>query len=346
MTARFVHMPEFASGDWLNIEHPLTKDDLRGRVVLVDFWDYTCINCIRSLPYVISWHDRYADLGLTVIGVHAPEFAFARTRQVVEAAIRQYQIKYPVLLDNDYQTWDRFANRAWPTHYVVDAEGYIRHKRQGEGHYQETEYAIQEALRQRDPSVTLPEVLPPLRPEDAPGAVCYRATPELYAGYQRGALGNREGYVANSPIVYQMPPSFERREGSFYAGGIWRSGPEYMAFAGRDGGQIALPYRAAGVNAVLSPSADLVEVLLNLRRDDAPPLVEIQLDGAPLPPLTAGADVIYDAQGRSLVYVDRPRLYELVRSPSFEKHELTLTFHATGLALYSFTFTSCVQSPG
>jgi len=343
MIPRTVRMPEFAPGEWLNIEHPLTKKDLLGRVVLVDFWDYTCINCLRSLPYVISWHERYADLGLTVIGVHAPEFAFARTRQAVEAAIQEYQIRYPVLLDNDYQTWDRFANRAWPTHYVVDSEGYIRHRRQGEGRYQETEYAIQEALRQRDPAVILPEVLPPLRPEDAPGAACYPATPELYAGYQRGALGNREGYAAGSPIVYQMPPSFERREGYFYAGGIWRSGPEHMAFAGQDGGQIIVPYRAAGVNVVLSPSADPVEVLLNLRPSESPPLVEVHLDGAPLSKLAAGADIVYDAQGRSLIYVERPRLYELVRCPGFEAHELALTFHATGLALYSFTFTSCVQ---
>lgn len=338
---RVVRMPEFAPGEWLNTDRPLTRQSLRGRVLLVDFWDYTCINCIRTLPYLTGWHDRYAGLGLTVIGIHAPEFRFARSRAQIEAAIQEAGIRYPVLLDNEYENWERFANRAWPTKYLVDAGGYIRYRRQGEGHYQETEQAIQTILRQRDPDVLLPDVMPPLRPEDAPGAVCYRPTPELYAGYERGALGNRSGYAAGNPVVYDLPLSPQRREPNFYAAGIWRAEREYLTFAGQNGGRIVLPYSAAGVNAVLSPSGDPVEVMLDLRPSDAPPVVEVRQDGAPLTALTAGADIAYTEDGISVVRVERPRLYGLVRNPAFESHELELTFRAGGLALYAFTFTTC-----
>ncbi len=338
---RVVRMPDFAPGAWLGVDQAPTRELLRGQVVLVDFWDYTCINCIRSLPYVTSWQRRYADRGLAVIGVHAPEFRFAQVRQQVEEAMRAYDIGFPVLLDNDYQTWDRFAVRAWPTKALIDAEGYVRYRVQGEGSYHETERAIQAALRLRDPDAALPdEPLPLLRPEDAPGAVCYRSTPELYAGYERGSLGNRSGYAVDNPVVYEMPA--ERPEPGFYADGIWRAGRESFAFAGQSGGQIALPYHAVGVNAVLSPTADPVEVALNLRPSEADPVVEVWQDGQPLTPLNAGDDILYDDGGLSYALVERPRMYELVRNPAHEAHELILVFRATGLALYAFTFTSCV----
>ncbi len=338
-----IRMPDFAPGDWLNTPQPLAKETLRGRVALIDFWDYTCINCVRTLPYLAAWHDRYAPLGLQIVGVHAPEFRFARTRSLVETAVEEYGIRYPVLLDNEFETWDRFASRAWPTKYLVDGEGYIRYRTQGEGAYAETERAIQAALRLLNPDVELPPVMPPLRPEDAPGAACHRTTPELYAGYERGSLGNAGGYAAGNPMVYALPLPPLRVEPYFYAAGIWRAEAESFSFAGQDGGRIVLPYRATGVNAVLSPSADPVEVALNLRRSDAPPIVEVRQDGAPLTPANAGADILYDDGGVSAVLVEQPGLVELVRNPGHEAHELELVFRAHGLALYSFTFTSCVK---
>ncbi len=338
-------MPEFGPGDWLNTGQPLSREALRGRVVLVDFWDYTCVNCIRTLPYLTSWHDRYADCGLTVIGVHAPEFRFARSRAHIEAALEEHGIRYPVLLDNDYRTWERFANRAWPGKHLIDHRGYIRYRRDGEGFYAETERAIQAALRLRDPSLTLPALLPPLREEDTPGAVCFRPTPELHAGYERGALGNREGYAPGSPLAYRLPLPAEQTEPYFYVGGIWQAEAESLTFAGQDGGRITLPYRAAGVNAVLSPSSDPVELLLNLRPSPALPVVEVRLDGRPLTPANAGEDIEYDDGGISIVLVTRPRLYRLVQEPVFGPHTLELIFHAHGLALYAFTFTSCA-APG
>lgn len=341
---RTVRMPDLAPGDWLNTQHPLSKEQLRGRVVVIDFWDYTCVNCIRTLPYLTEWHRRYEPLGLTVIGIHAPEFRFARSRRQVEQAIEAQGLGYPVLLDNAYANWDRFAVRAWPTKVLVDAGGYVRARVQGEGRYAETERMIQTLLREVDPSLELPAPLDPLRPEDRPGAVCYRTTPELYAGYSRGSLGNEPGYAAANPMVYALPPAPERVEPHFYAGGIWRAGPESFAFAGRDGGRIVLPYHAAGVNAVLSPSADPVEVALDLRPGDALPMVEVWLDGMPLVPGNAGADIEYDDGGLSYVNVERPRMYALVETPEHGRHELELVFRASGLALYAFTFTSCVRA--
>lgn len=340
---RTVRMPDFAYGEWINTERPLTKEILRGRVLLVDFWDYTCIHCIRSLPYLRNWHERYMNKGLTVIGVHAPEFRFARSRGQIEEAVSDLSIRYPVFLDNEYQTWERFANCAWPSKYLIDADGYIRYKVEGEEYFQEMERAIQVALRLRDPGVVLPEVMDPLHKEHETGAVCYRPTPELYAGYGRGALGNLSGYAADNPVVYEIPLPSVRQEGHFYAGGIWRSDRECFAFAGQDGGRIILPYRAVSVNAVLSPSSDLVEVILRLRPGGALPIIELQQDEQPLATANAGADIRYNDAGRSYISVRSPRMYELVRHPDFESRELELIFRATGLALYAFTFTTCVK---
>ena len=345
---RIVRMPEFGPGSWLNTNQTtISKSQLREHVVLLDFWDYTCINCIRTLPYLTRWHERYHDKGLIVIGVHAPEFKFGQIQTQLEAALHEYQITYPILLDNNYETWSRFANKAWPTKYLIDGQGYIRFRRQGEGYYRETEEAIQVLLKQQSPDLALPDVLPPLREEDAPGAVCYRPTPELYAGYQGGglfggALGNPDGYQPQSPVFYDMPPGKERQEGQFYVSGVWQAWPEALAFAGQSGGQVVLPYRAATVNAVLSPSADMVEVALDLRPSAADPLIFVQQDGRFLTPHIAGADVEFAANGQSYVRVNRPRLYQLVRNPRYAAHDLTLTFAAPGLALYAFTFTTCI----
>jgi thiol-disulfide isomerase/thioredoxin len=348
----FVHMPDFAPGDWLNTEQPLTRQSLRERVILIDFWDYTCIDCVRTLPYVSAWYKRYAPYGLAVIGVHTPEFAFARTRKQISAALEEFNIRYPILLDNEYETWNRFANRAWPTKYLIDAAGYVRYRQQGEGLYGETELAIQALLKERDPHTQTPEPLPHLRAEDVPGAVCYPPTPELYTGFERGALGNRQGYAAGSPLVYEMPKGEDRREGAFYLEGFWLAEPECLAFAGDDGGRIALPYRAVSLHAVLSPTSDPVELLLDLpphsdRRTTTrgvPPIIEVRQDGRYLLPLNAGADIEYDDGGLSYVQVERPRLVELVRNPDFEAHEIEMVFHAHGLAVYAFTFTTCVKT--
>jgi hypothetical protein len=249
-------------------------------------------------------------------------------------------VTWPVVLDNDFNTWQAFANRYRPTKYLIDAQGYIRYQKSGEGGYTETDDAIQALLREATPGVELPRPIQPLREEDRPGAVCFRATPELHAGYDRGALGNPEGYGvlsrgAGLPAIYRMP--LQRQDGYFYAEGTWQAGPEHFAFAGREGA-LVLPYHAASVNAVLSPSADPVELLLGLK---PPAVVEVLQDGTPLDPAWAGDDIYFDG-GRSLVRVDAPRMYALCRNPDGRPHELTLRVSAPGLAVFAFTFTTCV----
>ncbi|MCA9958263.1 MAG: redoxin family protein [Anaerolineales bacterium] len=344
---RLVRMPEFAPGEWLNTPHPLTRTQLRGQIILVDFWDYACVNCLRTLPYLAQWQQRYAEKGLTIIGIHTPEFQFAQIATFVATAVATHHIHYPILLDNQQQNWERYANKAWPTKYLIDQDGYIRLQRQGEGYYQETELAIQTLLRQRDPQVTLPEILPPLRAEDTPGAVCYRPTPELYAGYQGGglfggALGNPEGYLPHNPMFYTLPPNEERQAGQFYVDGAWYAWPEALAYAGQTGGRILLPYQAASLNAVLSPTADPVEMRLGLRPSQAEPVIVVKQNGRFLDNLHAGADITFTPQGESIVRVSEPRMYQLIQNPTYAWHELELTFQATGLALYAFTFSTCI----
>ena len=149
-----VRMPRFGRGRWLNTAHPLTRQSLRGKVVLVDFWDYACINCIRTLPYLKAWHGRYRHKGLVVVGVHAPEFGFGRLEGAVAGAIAEFELPYPVLLDNEYETWERYANKAWPTKHLIDAEGYIRLQRRGEGYYRQVEQGT--GARADDPSTRHP----------------------------------------------------------------------------------------------------------------------------------------------------------------------------------------------
>jgi len=175
---------------------------LRGRVVLIDFWDYTCLNCIRTLPYIKEWHARYADKGLTVIGVHSPEFLFARYESNVERGIEEFGLTYPVVVDSNMELWQAFANRYWPSKYLIDANGYLRYAHFGEGAYRETEENIQELLREIHPDLTLPKLLDPLRDTDRQGAVCYQPSPELYLGHRRGRIGNAGEFIEDQPADY------------------------------------------------------------------------------------------------------------------------------------------------
>ena len=333
LNKRQVRAPEFGRGQWLNTEHPLTMSGLRGGAVLVDIWEYTCVNCLRTLPYLKEWYQRYAHQGLTIVGVHTPEFRFGRERQPLEAAIHDLDIPYPVLMDNNFETWDAFANRFWPSKYLIDQRGYIRYQSHGEGGYGDFERAIQAVLLEENPDLDLPPVMQPLREEDRPGAVCYRPTPELAAGLRNGALGNPQGYASGAPVFYSMPDN--RLRGAFYTEGAWQAGNEFLTFAGQSEGVIRLPYEAVDVNAVLTPHVETVERMLHPQTVS----VEIWQDDRPLPDSHRGLDVT--PEGR--VLVDQPRMYNLVHNPDFEQHELRLRVRSRGFALYSFSFTGCVR---
>lgn len=316
---------------WLN-SSPLSFRQLRGRVVLVDFWDYTCVNCIRTLPYVQAWHERYHDKGLTVIGVHTPEFTFAQYESNVERGIREFGLTYPIVIDSDREIWKAFANRYWPTKYLLDKDGYLRYGHFGEGGYDECEQVIRELLREIDPAIELPPAMAPVREEDHVGAICYRATGELYLGHQRGRIGNEGGFKEDQIADYSFNGSLE--ENFFYANGRWASTAEYFEAAENEAHSLRLKYEAAAVNLVMAcPHAPHAEVV-------------ILQDGKPLTEKQAGGDTRMRSnspdQPESYVAVDSPRMYFLVDNREFGLHELELRC-STGVAAFAFTFTSCVD---
>jgi thiol-disulfide isomerase/thioredoxin len=316
---------------WLN-STPLSFRQLRGRAVLVDFWDYTCVNCIRTLPYVQAWHERYREKGLTVIGVHTPEFTFAQYESNVERGIREFGLTYPIVVDSNREIWKAFANRYWPTKYLLDKEGYLRYGHFGEGAYGETERAIQELLLEIDPTLVLPAIMESLREEDQPGAVCYRPTGELYLGHRRGRIGNEGGFKEDQIAEYSF--SGKAEENFFYAKGRWASTAEYFEAVEDGVHSIRLKYEASAVNLVIaSPHAASGEV-------------EILQDGKPLKREQKTRDTRFrtapNGDPMSFVEVDSARMYFLVDNHGFGGHELELIF-SPGVAAFAFTFTGCVD---
>lgn len=316
---------------WLN-STPLSFRQLRGRAVLVDFWDYTCVNCIRTLPYVQAWHERYGDKGLTVIGVHTPEFTFAQYESNVERGIREFGLTYPIVIDSNREIWKAFANRYWPTKYLLDKDGYLRYGHFGEGGYAECEQVMQELLREVDPAVALPPLMEPRREEDLVGSVCYRATGELYLGHQRGRIGNEGGFKEDGIADYAFKGALQ--ENFFYAQGRWASTAEYFEAVEDSPHSLRLKYEAAAVNLVMArPHAPSAEVV-------------ILQDGKPLSPQQATSDTQFRYNGNdaqeSYLLVDSARMYFLVDNHEFGQHELELRC-SPGVAAFAFTFTSCID---
>jgi len=315
---------------WLN-SSPLSFRQLRGRVVLVDFWDYTCVNCIRTLPYVQAWHERYRDHGLTVIGVHTPEFTFAQYESNVERGIREFGLTYPVVVDSNREIWKAFANRYWPTKYLLDQDGYLRFGHFGEGGYRECEQVIQELIHEIDPSLLLPDIMDPLREEDHPGAVCYRPSGELYLGHGRGRIGNEGGFKQDQVADYEFAGEME--ETFFYATGRWASTAEYFEAAEEGVHSLRLKFEASAVNLVMaSPRGRSAEV-------------QVLLDGKPLTRSQATKDTrfrVFGSSTESYVVVDSARMYFLLDNHEFGEHELEVIC-SPGVAAFAFTFTGCVD---
>jgi thiol-disulfide isomerase/thioredoxin len=317
---------------WLN-STPLSFRQLRGRAVLVDFWDYTCVNCIRTLPYVQAWHERYRDKGLTVIGVHTPEFTFAQYESNVERGIREFGLAYPIVIDSNREIWKAFANRCWPTNYLLDKDGYLRFGHFGEGGYGECERVIQELLREIDPNADLPALMEPVREEDHVGAICYRPSGELYLGNQRGRIGNEGGFKEDQIADYAFTGNTE--ENFFYANGRWASTAEYFEAVENGPHTLRLIYDAAAVNLVMAcPHAASAEVV-------------VTQDGKPLARQHATRDTRFrpaadSREEESYVVVDSARMYFLLDNHEFGQHEIELRC-STGVAAFAFTFTSCVD---
>jgi thiol-disulfide isomerase/thioredoxin len=310
---------------WFN-SGPVTLRELRGQVALLEFWDYSSANCLRTLPYVKEWRSKYREFDLVVLGVHTPQFKFGRNPENVEAALRRLEIDYPVVTDNDAVIWTAYSNRIWPTKFLVDKDGFLRFSHQGEGAYDQFERAIQSLLVEVGYRGLLPDLLPPIRLSDYPGAVCFRQTAEVQLGYLRGTLGNPEGYSPESTMLYD-DEGFHL-DGRMYLKGKWYNEREAVRFEGENGeeGFATLTYEAVEVNSVMG----------GVERQ--PTMVFALQDSKPLTKENAGLDVRFDDDGRSYVLVDAPRLFNLICNPEFGQHVLSLRTSSPGFEIYSVSF--------
>ncbi len=256
---------------YLNTTPEELSKEIKGKVVLYDFWTYSCINCIRTLPYITAWDDKYSDQGLLIIGVHSPEFEFEKDPENVKMAIAKHRISYPVVLDNDMKTWKVFENRYWPRKYIADHEGYLRYDHIGEGGYKETEKIIQQLLEERATSLGIHTASKESLVNIKEFEHSMFRTPELYFGYKfaqnRNQLGSEEGFQHEKTVSYSEPTNMELHK--FYPVGDWANHEDSMKLAS-DTGSIKLPYNAKEVNIVADNNAEL----------------EIFLDGQVLPPST------------------------------------------------------------
>jgi thiol-disulfide isomerase/thioredoxin len=304
---------------WLN-SPPLTTDGLRGRVVVVDFWTYTCINWLRTVPYVRAWAEAYRDAGAVVLGVHTPEFSFERDVDNVRRAVRDRQITYPVAVDRDYAIWTAFANMYWPALYVVDAQGYIRYHHFGEGAYEKSEQVIRQLLDEAGATLPAP-VTVDTRGIEAAADWADLGSAENYLGAERtdnfasperAATGTRRRYTAPSWLAPDH----------WALSGEWTVQPDAVLLD-EPGGRIAYRFTARDLHLVMAPSAQ-----------GTPVRFDVQIDGHP-PGSHHGEDVDEDGTGT----LTEPRLHQLVRQRGpVTEHTFDITFADRGVQAYAFTF--------
>ena len=306
---------------WLN-SPPLTAADLRGKVVLVDFWTYSCINSLRQLPYLRAWANKYKAQGLVVIGVHAPEFGFEKDIDNVRRAARDLQVDYPVALDSDHFLWRAFHNEYWPALYFIDAQGRIRHHVFGEGEYEKSEVLIQQLLVEAGASGIVHEpALVDAGGVEAPAAPFSLASPENYVGYARTEnFESRGGAVPNASHVYSAPAHLALNHWAL--AGDWTMQDEAVAL-NRPGGQIIYRFHARDLHLVMGPAVQGSAVRFRVLVDGHPP-------GA-----AHGVDV--DDAGRGVV--TQARLYQLIRQKKqVTDRQFEIEFLDPGVEAFAFTF--------
>lgn len=299
--------PEIIPGGvWFNSD-PLTLEELKGKVVIIDFWTYSCINCQRTLPYLRAWNEKYKEKGLVIIGVHAPEFEFEKSEKNVAQAIKDFQLTYPIVQDNNFATWRAYSNRYWPAKYFIDKEGYVRYSHFGEGAYDESEKVIQELLKETGATDVNSEINNPTYHINA-------KTPEIYLGYGRiDHFVSPETIQHDTITTYTLPPYLGQHEMAYE--GNWNIMKEY-----------ANPQEGA----TLHLNFDAQEVFLVMKSKGSPAKVKVYVDDN----MTSfGEDVM-----NGTVTIDADTLYKIVKLPSPGKHTLRLEFEDSNTELYAFTF--------
>lgn len=319
-------MPELNGAvAWIN-SAPLARESLRGKVVLIDFWTYSCINCLRALPYVEAWSAKYKDAGLVVIGVHTPEFAFEKEQSNVEKAVRDLKINYPVAVDSNYKIWQAFNNEYWPAHYFIDGKGRIRYHHFGEGEYEESERIIQELLKENGATslsagaVDVASSVSAAAAEAAPDMQNVRS-PETYIGY-----GRAENFASAEPLAQDSNKRYTPRPrlslNQWALGGSWKVSPE-SAILQAAPGKVVFRFHARDLHLVLGPA-----------KDGKPIRFKVTLDGT-APGNDHGSDT--DANGAGIV--DSHRLYQLIRQKgTVEDRTFEIEFLDPGVQAFAFTF--------
>jgi thiol-disulfide isomerase/thioredoxin len=333
--SQFKKAPEFEKVTGFINTKPISLADLKGKVVLVDFWTYSCINCIRTIPYLVDWNEKYADKGLVIVGVHAPEFEFEKNIDSVKEAVKKFGIKYPVIQDNDKGTWNAYENLYWPRKYIVDNEGYIRYDHIGEGGYSETEKVIQSLLQERDTQLgldgdnslpnsnnnTLMATTTTTTPENVQSVDFSKiSSPELYFGYQyaRAPLGNPEGFKPDQTVDYSLAKiDAEIKPNVIYLDGTWKNNADNIELQSETG-RIALVYSAKSANMVAGGSGEAT----------------ISEDGSIHVSQYRGADLSEEGK----FTIDGQRLYNLSMHDDYGVHSIVIDVKGKGFQAYTFTF--------
>ena len=338
-----------------NDSKPLNLQDLKGNVVLVDFWTYSCINCIRTIPYLNDWYEKYTGKGLTIVGVHTPEFEFEKNFNNVKSAVDKFHIKYPVLQDNDKGTWNAYENNYWPRKYIVDTEGNIRYDHIGEGAYSETEKVIQYLLAERAAKMGKTEItfsntsVPAVSAGDGNSQASKRdfskiQTPEIYLGYQlaRDRLGNTENFQPDRTVSYTIPHNLNNtnfKPNIVYLEGQWKNKPDNIELQS-EMGRIVLNYSAKSVNIVAGGPVGAtgrvsVDNFTNIL--DRPISFPSSSSSTSLQKVKEelGTDI---SNVTSQFSIDSQRFYNLINSNEYGQHVVTVDVRGKGFQLYTFTF--------
>ena len=306
---------------------PISFDDvLKDKVVLVDFWTYSCINCIRTIPHLNEWYDKYSDKGLVIVGIHTPEFDFEKNSDNVKSAVQKFGIKYPVLQDNDKEIWNEYENRYWPRKYLVDDEGYIRYDHIGEGAYQETEKVIQALLSERATHLGIKSInFNNIQNNNNGSKFEYQdvnfskiQSPELYFGYElaRTPLGNNESFKPNQSVLYILPENTAIKPNIIYLEGKWKNNPDNMELQSNNG-NIILKYNSKSVNIVAGGNGNFtVKQDRNLIKND----------------------LSKDSSSDGKFLIDGQRLYNLVTNKEYGEHTIEIDVKGKGFQIYTFTF--------
>ncbi len=318
--------PDLLGFHWFNSE-PVSIQYNRGSVILLQFWDYTHNESLRSLECLKAWQEVYEPFGLILVGIHAPKYQFSQNIENVEQILRKLKIRFPVVMDNDSSIWSAFQIRKYPTLLLIDRDGFVRYLHEGDGGCDKFERAIQILITETGLRGEMPDYVSPIEEYHMFGNVRLQTTNEIELGYLGGNMGNTEGYNPHSIVEYNDPGMFLPNR--FYLNGKWLYEREYVQFKGEksESGYITIEYRGHGVNVVLSSSSTGLASK-----------IEILLDNAPLRQEESGIDVQFEKNGASYVLVDSPRMYQIIRHKEFGRHTLLLRTNSEEVEFYSFSF--------